>query len=67
MAYDHIIVIEKVDKDSCVIVWDRTDYLLEAEKQLSKASIYQSIEFKDKHLTDPVKINNKSFILPKRA
>ena len=67
MAYDHIIVIKKVDKRSCAIVWDRTDYLLEAEKQLSKASIYKSNEFKDKPLTDPVKVNNKRFILPKRA
>ena len=28
------------DKESAVVVWDRNDYLQEAEKQLSDRSIY---------------------------
>ena len=32
-----------VDKDSCVVVWDRNDYVLEAEKQLSDFNIYRDV------------------------
>ena len=42
------IVIKKVDKDSCVVVWDRNDYIAEAEKQLSDENIYKDINFKIK-------------------
>ena len=35
LADDRSIVIKKADKGSCVVVWDRNDYLLEAERQLS--------------------------------
>ena len=28
------VVIKKADKGSCVVVWDKDDYLLEAERQL---------------------------------
>ena len=29
------VVIKKADKSSCVVVWDRNDYIAESEKQLS--------------------------------
>ena len=32
LADDHNIVIKKADKGSCVVVWDRSDYVMEAEK-----------------------------------
>ena len=32
LAGDRSIVIKKVDKVSCIVVWDRLDYLMEAEK-----------------------------------
>ena len=35
---DHSNVIKPADKTSCVVVWDRTDYLVEAEKHLSDSS-----------------------------
>ena len=35
LADDRSIVTKKADKGSCVVVWDKNDYLLEAEKQLS--------------------------------
>ena len=40
MASDRNIVIKKADKGSCVVVWDRNDYLLEAERQLSDTKIF---------------------------
>ena len=61
LSYDRTIVIKKADKGSCVIVWDETDCLLEAKKQLNDASIYKTIEFKDKLLTDLIESSNKSF------
>ena len=33
LADDRSIVIKKADKGSCIVVWDRNDYLREAEKQ----------------------------------
>ena len=33
-ADDRSLVIKKADKGSCIVVWDRNDYLREAEKQL---------------------------------
>ena len=38
------IVIKPVDKGSGVVVWDREDYLLEAESQLGKADVYEKCE-----------------------
>ena len=35
LADDRSIVTKKADKGSCAVVWDKKDYLLEAEKQLS--------------------------------
>ena len=44
LAGDRSIVIKKVNKGSCVVIWDRNDYLLEAEKQLKDKKVY--IHFK---------------------
>ena len=54
LADDRTNVIESANKGSCVVVWDRIDYLLEAEKQLSDTNVYKSVDFKEKHLTDLV-------------
>ena len=35
LAHDRSIVLKKADKGSCVVVWNRDDYIAEAEKQLS--------------------------------
>ena len=45
LADDKQIVIKKADKGSCVVVWDRDDYLLEAERQLKDEKIYKSVTF----------------------
>ena len=33
------IVIKRADKGSCVVIWDRNDYLLEADKKLKEKKI----------------------------
>ena len=41
---DTSIIIKSADKGSGVVVWDREDYLKEAESQLSDESVYQKID-----------------------
>ena len=43
MADDRCIAIIKADKGSIVVVWDRNDYILETEKQLSGANVYKDV------------------------
>ena len=40
LANDHNIVIKKADKGWCMVVWDRCDYVMEAEKQLIDSKVY---------------------------
>ena len=61
LANDRSIVIKKADKGSCVVIWDRNDYILEAEKQLSDESIYKDTNFKDKILQELADNSNKLF------
>ena len=56
LANDRSIVIKKADKGSCVVVWDRNDYMGEAEKQLSDENIYKDINFKDNILQIIVRV-----------
>ena len=45
LANDRSIVIKKADKDLCVVVWDRNDYIAEEEKQLKdEDNIMQELE-----------------------
>ena len=50
LADDRNIVIKKVDKGSSVAVWDRYDYIAEAEKQLKDQNVYKDVEFTEKIL-----------------
>ena len=43
LADDRSIVIKKADKSSAVVVWDRDDYVKEAQKQLEVENIYRKI------------------------
>ena len=61
LADDRSIVKKKADKGSCAVVWDRDDYLSEAEKQLSDKAIYKNILFNEKILSDLVASSNKIF------
>ena len=52
---------KKVDKESCVVVLDRNDYLMEAEKQLSDKNVYKEVKFNEKFIQDLTEISNKIF------
>ena len=47
---DRNILIKRADKGSCVVIWDRNDYIKEAEIQLSNQNVNKNVEFKDKIL-----------------
>ena len=49
---DKQVVMKKADKSSCVVVLDRDDYLLEAERQLKDEEIYRSVTFNEKLIED---------------
>ena len=49
LANDRNIVIKKANKGSCVVIWDRSDYIMEAEKQLNDKAVYKDVNF-DKDL-----------------
>ena len=55
------IVVKKADKDSCVIEWDRCDYVKQAEKQLGDGTVYEEINFNKKILSLLVDSSYKSF------
>ena len=61
MADDRTIVIKKADKGSCVVVWDRKDYINEAEKQLNNTNVYKDVYFTNKLLQELVGTSNKLF------
>ena len=43
------------------MVWDRNDYILEAEKQLSDANVYKDVFFNEKNLQELVGTSNQLF------
>ena len=46
LAEDRNIIIKLADKGSCVVLWDREDYLAEVEKQLQDVDMYEDTDFK---------------------
>ena len=60
-ADDRSIVNKKADKGSCVVVWDRSDYIKEEEKQLGDSAIYKEINYNKKILLRLVDSSNKYF------
>ena len=61
MAEDHSIVIKPADKGSCVVVWDKLDYLAEAENHLKDNNTYQDVKFGDDDLVKLVEKSNQMF------
>ena len=61
LADDRSIVIKKADKGSCVVVWDRNDYVLEAEKQLIDATVYRDVSNSKEILTKLSEASNKMY------
>ena len=50
LAEDRKIIIKPVDKGSCVVVWDREDYIAEIDRQIIDNETYESSSFKDADL-----------------
>ena len=61
LADDRSAVIKKADKGSTAVVWDRNDYVLEAEKQISDANICKDVSFNEKNLQELVGESNQLF------
>ena len=60
------IIIKLADKGSCVVVWDRQDYLAEAHKQLGNMETYEDVTFGEHGLSGVVDRNNDGFLELKR-
>ena len=58
---DRSIVIKLAGKGSAVVVWDRTDYLKEAEGQLSDEKTYEEIRITEKDQVELVEKSNNVF------
>ena len=62
LAEDRSVIIKPADKGSCVVLWDREDYLTERCKQLSDTSIYVKVKkYNDKLLSQLREKRNKFF------
>ena len=58
---DRGIIIKKADKGSCIVIWGRNHYLMEAEKQLSYKKVYQEVSNSKNVLSKLAEISNKMF------
>ena len=58
---DRSIVIKKADKGSCLVIWDRSDYLMEVKKQLKDRKVYQKVRSSENILTELVEKSNTMF------
>ena len=56
---DRNIIIKKADKVSCIAIWGRNDYLMEAEKQLSDKKVYQEVSNSENVLSKLAEMSNK--------
>ena len=63
---DRSVVIKPADKGSAVVVWDRNDYLKEAERQLSDEKTYEEIRITEKDQVELVEKSNDLFSNLKR-
>ena len=61
LADDRSIIIKKADKGSCIVIWGRNDYLMEAEKQLSDKKVYQEVSNSENILSKLAEMSNKMF------
>ena len=58
---DRSIVIKKVNKGLCIVVWDRSHYVLETEKQLSDLSVYRDVSNSENVLPKLLEASSKMF------
>ena len=66
LADDRSIVIKKADKGSAAVVWDRDDYVKEAQKQVGDGNIYRKVNYKEKLMSELVDKGNYFFKKHKR-
>ena len=66
LADERIIVIKKAGKGSCVVVWDRNNYLQEAERQLSNTKVYRDVSNTENILSKLSEASNRMFNSLKR-
>ena len=58
---DRNVIIKPADKGSSIVVWDRLNYLAEAEKQLSDSKTYKEVQWLEKNQIKLVKKSNSMF------
>ena len=61
LAEDHSIAIKPAYKGSCLVVWDKLDYLAEAENHLKDNNTYQDVKFGDNDLVKLVEKSSQMF------
>ena len=61
LVNDRIVIIKKAEKTSCVVMWDREDYIAEVERQLGDLTVYENVVFKEKFFQDLAETSNKLF------
>ena len=61
LAEDRSIVINRADKGSSMVVWNRDDYLQEASKELLDTNIYEDVKFNENILTGLLERSKKIF------
>ena len=58
---DRNIVTKKSENCSCIVIWERNDYITEAENQLKNEQAYKKVSFKQHLLCDLVTKSNGFF------
>ena len=58
---DRSVVIKPADKGSAVVVWDRTDFLKDAERQLSDEKTYEEVRITEEDQAELVGKSNNLF------
>ena len=61
LAEDHSIAIKPAYKGSCLVVWDKLDYLAEAENHLKDNNTYQDAKLGDNDLVNLVEKSSQMF------
>ena len=61
LVNDRSVVNKKADKGSCVVGWDREDYIAEEERQLGDDNVYKDVNFKEKMLQNVAETGNELF------
>ena len=58
LAEDRSVVIKPADMGFCLVVWDRTDYLTKAKKDLGDSNTYKEVNFDDHELVKLAEVGN---------